>query len=210
MKVIIMGCGRVGATLANMMADERSDVTVIDQSNAAFTRLGSRFQGSKIVGDGLDADVLRKAGIERAECFVAVTNGDNRNIMAAQIAKHTFGVPRVICRIYDPIRQQVYQGLGLESVCPTVIGAKLIHDAITSPERSLVSTALSIAEGRSVPTTPLPHDESTMGLLGGINTPAGILGSGLGSGNGARSSQTPGAGAKREGGTSGTSGATRG
>ncbi len=177
-KVIIMGCGRVGATLANMMADDKWDVTVVDQSTTAFTRLGQRFAGTKIVGDGLDGDVLRRAGINEAGCFIAVTNGDNRNIMAAQLAKHTFQVPRVICRIYDPIRQQVYQGLGLESICPTVIGAKLLHDAILDPERSLVSTALSIAEGRSVPTTPLPHDESATSVRGAINTPAGMLGAG--------------------------------
>ncbi|HEX6820373.1 MAG TPA: TrkA family potassium uptake protein [Ktedonobacterales bacterium] len=177
-RVIIMGCGRVGAALANMMADEHWDVTILDQYTSAFTRLGSRFSGTKVIGDGLDGDVLRRVGIEDAACFVAVTNGDNRNIMAAQIAKHTFGVPRVICRIYDPIRQQVYQELGLESVCPTVIGAKLIHDAILVPEQSAVSAALSIAEGRSVPPTPLPHDESTTGVRGVINSPAGMLGTG--------------------------------
>lgn len=177
-KVIIMGCGRVGATLANMMADDKWDVTVVDQNSTAFTRLGQRFVGTKIVGDGLDGDVLRRAGIDEADCFIAVTNGDNRNIMAVQIAKHTFRVPRVICRIYDPIRQQVYQGLGLESICPTVIGAKLIHDAILLPDRTQVSAALSIAEGRSVPTTRLPHDESTPRALGAANTPAGMLGTG--------------------------------
>jgi trk system potassium uptake protein TrkA len=163
MKIIIMGCGRVGAALANMLAAERHEVTVIDQSAQAFTRLGKGFLGSKLPGNGLDEDVLRRAGIERADCFIAVTNGDNRNIMAAQIAKLTFRVPRVICRIYDPIRQQVYSDLGLESICPTTIGAQLIHDAVLHPERSLISAALSIAEGRSVPTQPLPHDEATTG-----------------------------------------------
>ena len=186
-KVIIMGCGRVGATLANMMADDKWDVTVVDQSSSAFTRLGQRFAGTKIVGDGLDGDVLRRAGIDEADCFIAVTNGDNRNIMAVQIAKHAFRVPRVICRIYDPIRQQVYQGLGLESICPTVIGAKLIHDAILLPDRTQVSAALSIAEGRSVPTTRLPHDESTPRALGATNAPSGMLGTG----EATRSAATP-------------------
>jgi trk system potassium uptake protein TrkA len=158
MRIIIMGCGRVGAALANMLVAEQHEVTVVDQSTQAFARLGSSFAGKKLPGNGLDEDVLRRAGIERADCFIAVTNGDNRNIMAAQVAKHSFRVPRVICRIYDPIRQQVYSDLGLESICPTTIGAELIHDAVLHPERSLISAALSIAEGRSVPTRPLPHD----------------------------------------------------
>lgn len=160
MNIIIMGCGRVGAALANMLVAERHDVTVIDQSSQAFMRLGKEFVGTKLVGNGLDEDVLRRAGIEHADSFIAVTNGDNRNIMAAQIAKHTFHVPRVICRIYDPIRQQVYQDLGLESISPTTISAQLIHEAVLHPERSQTSAALSIAEGRSVPTKPLPHDEA--------------------------------------------------
>ncbi len=174
MRIIIMGCGRVGAALAGMFATQRHEVTVIDQSQQAFTRLSKEFPGGKLLGNGLDEDVLKRAGIERADCFVAVTNGDNRNIMAAQIAKHNFHVPRVICRIYDPIRQQVYAELGLESVCPTTIGAQLIHDAVLHPERSTVSAALSIAEGHSVPTRPLPHDEPT----GGPSGPGGPAGAG--------------------------------
>jgi trk system potassium uptake protein TrkA len=169
MKFIIMGCGRVGAALANMLVTEGHEVTVIDHNPQSFQRLGRDFSGTKLMGNGLDEDVLRKAGITRADSFIAVTNGDNRNIMAAQIAKHTFHVPRVICRIYDPIRQQVYQELGLESICPTTIGATLIHEAVLHPERSTISVALSIAEGRSVPTQPQPYDDVARGPAGGAD-----------------------------------------
>ena len=124
MKLLILGCGRVGATLANIMNKGGHEVTVIDLNTESFDRLGSDFSGNTILGDGTDEDVLIRAGIESAEAFAAVTNGDNRNILAAQIAKHTFGVPKVICRIYDPIRQETYNALGLESISPTVVGAK--------------------------------------------------------------------------------------
>jgi trk system potassium uptake protein TrkA len=163
MRIIIMGCGRVGARLAEMFANENHKVAVIDSSPQAFSRLPKDFSGAKFVGDGLDEDVLKRAGIQEADCFVAVTNGDNRNIMAAQIAKHNFHVQRVLCRIYDPIRQQVYSTLGLESICPTTIGAKLIHDAVLEPERTTISAALSIAEGYSVPLTPVTQDERVAG-----------------------------------------------
>lgn len=154
MKVVILGCGRVGATLANLMVQEGHEVTVIDLSAEAFNRLGQEFVGLTLVGDGTDEDVLRRAGIEEADAFASVTNGDNRNIMAAQVAKHIFQVQRVLCRIYDPIRQETYNALGLESVSPTIIGAKLMRDALLSGQRMSASAAQSMAEGRSVP---LPH-----------------------------------------------------
>ncbi|HEY7020847.1 MAG TPA: TrkA family potassium uptake protein [Ktedonobacterales bacterium] len=151
MRILIMGCGRVGATLANMMANEGHDVTIMDISSVSFARLGRDFPGANVIGDGTDEAVLRRAGIEETECFVAVTNGDNRNILAAQIAKNTFHVPRVICRIYDPKRQETYAELGLDSICPTVVSAQLIRNALLDPAKSLVSAAQSLAEGRSVP-----------------------------------------------------------
>jgi trk/ktr system potassium uptake protein len=174
MKIIIMGCGRVGATLASLMIGEKFDVTIIDTNPSAFTRLAPDFRGTKIAGDGTDEDVLRRAGIEQAQCFAAVTNGDNRNIMAAQIAKHIFHVPRVICRIYDPIRQEVYHSLGLDSICPTVVGAQMIHDALIYPERGMASPELSLAEGRAVPTKPiLPGGANAMesGAANGVYQP---------------------------------------
>jgi trk system potassium uptake protein TrkA len=151
MRILIMGCGRVGATLANMMANEGHDVTIMDISSAPFARLGRDFPGGNVIGDGTDEAVLKRAGIEEMDCFVAVTNGDNRNILAAQIAKHIFHVPRVICRIYDPKRQETYTELGLDSICPTIVGAQLIRNALLDPEKGVKSPAQALAEGRSVP-----------------------------------------------------------
>jgi trk system potassium uptake protein TrkA len=141
-----------------MMANEGHDVTIMDISSASFARLGRDFPGANVIGDGTDEAVLRRAGIEQTECFVAVTNGDNRNILAAQIAKNTFHVPRVICRIYDPKRQETYAELGLESICPTVVSAQLIRNALLDPDKALISAAQSLAEGRSVPLKGTPQD----------------------------------------------------
>ena len=131
MYVIIMGCGRVGARLANQLAEAGHEVLVLDLNSQAFWRLGPEFPGRTMVGTGIDVDVLRRAGIERADAFAAVTQGDNRNIMASQIARHIFKVPRVVTRIYDPIRQDTYRDLGLETISPTVLGAAAFIDAIT-------------------------------------------------------------------------------
>lgn len=136
MVVLILGCGRVGARLASTLDCEGHDVRVIDERPEAFRRLASTFQGITIVGQGIDDDVLRKAGIEKADVFAAVTNDDNTNIMASQIAKVLHHVPKVITRIYDPIREETYQmlGLGLETVCPTALGAQMIEEML---DRSL-------------------------------------------------------------------------
>lgn len=128
MKAIILGCGRVGSTLARMLADEGHDVTVIDRTSEAFRRLGRKFPGARQVGQGTDMDVLRRAGIENADVFVAVTDGDNRNIMASQIAKFVFNVPKVLTRIYDPSRADAYQQMGIQTICTTSIAAGLLHD----------------------------------------------------------------------------------
>jgi trk system potassium uptake protein len=135
-KVLIVGCGRVGSRLASELDQEGHDVTVVDREPAAFSRAASRgalgqdFKGNFVVGDGTDADLLRRAGIEAADSFVAVTEGDNRNIMAAQIAKQVYKVPRVVCRIYDPIRGEVYRKLGLEVFCPTIEGAARVRQML--------------------------------------------------------------------------------
>lgn len=131
MFVVIMGCGRVGARLANLLVEDGHIVTVLDVNSGAFARLGPEFAGTTLIGNGVDLDVLRRAGIERAEAFAACTQGDNRNIMASQIAKHVFRVPRVVARIYDPIRSDTFAALGLQAISPTVIGAASIFDAIT-------------------------------------------------------------------------------
>ena len=130
MKVLIMGCGRVGARLAATLDAEGHKVTIMDVEPYSFRRLPTSFGGTAIVGTGLDEDLLRKAGIEEADVFVAVTQGDNRNVMVAQIAKHIFNVPKVVCRIYDPIREEMYRSLGIETISPTKVGATLLRQAI--------------------------------------------------------------------------------
>jgi len=135
MKIVIMGCGRVGSELAITLDREGHEVTAIDVNPYQFTRfLPDSFGGRKITGNGIDQDVLRRAGIEEADAFVAVTAGDNRNVMAAQIAKHIFGVERVVSRIYDPIREQMYHNLGLRTISPTKVGAQLLKEQIEAKE----------------------------------------------------------------------------
>ena len=126
MHVVIVGCGRVGATLATMLGRGGHSVSIVDQNSQAFERLPEGFSGDTVVGTGIDEDVLRRAGIEHADAFAAVMTADNRNIMAAQVAKHVFQVPKVVCRIYDPLREETYRDLGLETICPTTIGAQQI------------------------------------------------------------------------------------
>ena len=130
MRVVIMGCGRVGGRLARLLAEEEHQVTVIDNDSRAFRRLGEGFSGETVLGTGIDEDVLIRAGIEQADVFVAATEGDNRNIMAAQIAQKLFQVPRVVARIYDPGRSAVYRDLGIKTYCPTLVGAQLLRDLI--------------------------------------------------------------------------------
>jgi len=128
MFVIIMGCGRVGARVASQLARGGHEVTILDLTEKAFGRLDLDFDGTTIVGNGLDVDVLRRVGIERADAFAAATQGDNRNIMASQVARHIFNVPKVVTRIYDPLRQETFELLGLETISPTVLGAdKFLH-----------------------------------------------------------------------------------
>jgi trk system potassium uptake protein TrkA len=130
MNVIIMGCSRVGARLAGMLDSEGHNVTLLDVDAYSFRRTPLDFSGKALVGSGTDEDALIKAGIQQADLFVAVTQGDNRNVLAAQIAKHIFNVPRVVCRIYDPIRQEMYQELGIETTNPTKSGADSLRKII--------------------------------------------------------------------------------
>jgi trk system potassium uptake protein TrkA len=129
-----MGCGRVGSTLAAKLDREGHEVTVLDLEAGQFRRLPPDFGGRSLVGNGIDQDVLRRAGIEEADAFAAVTQGDNRNVMAAQIAKDVFNVHRVICRIYDPIREEFYAGLGLTTISPTKVISSMISDMLKNPE----------------------------------------------------------------------------
>jgi len=132
MKVVIMGCGRVGAQLAGLLDADGHEVTLLDTDAYSFRRLSPTFGGNALIGNGIDQEALKRAGIEEADVFVALTQGDNRNVMATQIAKHIFNVPRAICRIYDPLRQELYNTLGIETFSPTTIFAQLVKEKIES------------------------------------------------------------------------------
>jgi trk system potassium uptake protein TrkA len=114
--IVIMGCGRVGSTLAHILEDKGHSVAIIDQNPEAFRRLRGGFKGRRVTGYGFDRDVLAEAGIEKASAFVAVSSGDNSNIISARVARETFGVENVVARIYDPRRAEVYQRLGIPTV----------------------------------------------------------------------------------------------
>ncbi|MCE5198597.1 MAG: TrkA family potassium uptake protein [Armatimonadota bacterium] len=134
MKIVILGCGRVGATIATTMAREGHSITIIDRNADSFRRLGNDFVGETVVGNGLSGDTLKRAGVEQADAFVAVTNGDNRNIMSVQLAKVRFKVPKVVARIYDPIRAYAYSELGIDTVCTTCVSSGVMHDKIIGRE----------------------------------------------------------------------------
>jgi trk system potassium uptake protein len=114
--VVIMGCGRVGSTLARSLEDRSHTVAVIDNNADSFRRLGPTFSGAKVLGIGFDQTVLKEAGIAEADAFAAVSSGDNSNIIAARVARETFGIQQVVARIYDPGRAEVYQRLGITTV----------------------------------------------------------------------------------------------
>ncbi len=130
MRYLIVGCGRVGSALAKLLDADGNEIIVVDENPAAFKRLGQKFKGHVVVGTGIDYDVLKRAGAASADGFVAVTDGDNRNIMAALIAQRMFKIKRVVARIYDPPRGQMYRELGIQTVVPTTVGAKLIRDTL--------------------------------------------------------------------------------
>ncbi len=126
-QVVVLGCGRLGSRIAAMRDSAGDVVTVIDADGLAFRRLPDSFRGRTVLGTGIDEDVLRRAGIAEAHTFIAVTNEDNPNIMAAQIAQSVFGVPEVIVRIYDVARADVYRDLGLRTICPTTVIADMVQ-----------------------------------------------------------------------------------
>jgi trk system potassium uptake protein TrkA len=114
-----------------MLVAAGHEVTILDVKASSFSRLGSDFKGTTILGNGIDQEVLKRAGIERADAFVAATQGDNRNIMSSQIAQHIFGVKRVVTRIYDPLRSDTFTALGLHAISPTIIGANTFYEELT-------------------------------------------------------------------------------
>ncbi|HET7583210.1 MAG TPA: TrkA family potassium uptake protein [Candidatus Limnocylindria bacterium] len=131
MRIIIVGCGRVGARTAAELDQRGEHVTVIDTDQRAFNRLPSTFGGVTVRGSGGDEDTQRSAGAEMCDVLMALTEGDNRNAMAAQLGKHVFGIPRVIAKINDPVRAEAYRSLGLETICRTVILADALVRATT-------------------------------------------------------------------------------
>lgn len=132
MKVVIMGSGRVGARLAGLLDADGHEVTILDLERDAFRRIPEGFRGRALVGNGTDIDTLRRIGLDDADAFAAVTQGDNRNVMAAQMAKHLFNVPKVVCRLYDPIRREIYEEMGLVTISTTTVGADLVRAAINT------------------------------------------------------------------------------
>ncbi|MDP9237699.1 MAG: TrkA family potassium uptake protein [Chloroflexota bacterium] len=150
-KVMIMGCGRVGAALATDLSREGHQVTILDVDTSAFRFLPDDFDGVRIVGNGTDIDVLRRIGVEEMDIFVSATRGDNRNVMAAQIAKHIFGVPVVAARVFDPLREEMYRNLGLRTINPTRVQAKRLKrmiEAESDEEADQVVSEFLVEEGK--------------------------------------------------------------
>jgi trk system potassium uptake protein TrkA len=144
-KIVIVGCGRVGAAVAETYDRSDHEVVIVDQSTAAFDRLPSTFRGQAIRGDGTDEDVLRRAGAVGADVFVALTEGDNRNIMASQLAAEALGIERVIAKINDPLRATAYAELGIATLCRTGLMLDAIDDHLDLPRSGL--PGLSAASG---------------------------------------------------------------
>ncbi len=140
MKVIIMGCGRVGEQISQLMAAEGHAVAVIDQNPQALARLGPNFRGQCVLGLGFDRRVLLEAGIEQAEAFAATSSSDNANIVAARLARNVFHVPKVVARLYDPRRAEIYRRLGLVTISSTTWGAERIHELLTHGDLDPVHT----------------------------------------------------------------------
>jgi len=130
MNVIVVGCGRVGSQLATLLSVDGHNVTVIDREEDAFRRLGTAFNGVTIRGLGFDEDVLDEAGISECDCFAAVTDLDNTNLMAAEVARKIFNVPHVVARLYNPQRERTYQQLDLDYVCGTTLVAERLLDKV--------------------------------------------------------------------------------
>ena len=140
MKVIVMGCGRIGSQASLSLDQHGHDVTVIDHDANASGRLGGNFKGRVIPGLGFDRDVLTSAGIEQADAFVAASQSDNANIVASRIARNIFHVPRVVARLYDPRRAEIYQRLGVTTISSTTWGAERIRQILTHTDLDVWTT----------------------------------------------------------------------
>jgi len=140
MRVIIVGCGRVGAQLANDLSEERQEIVVIDNNPLSFGRLSREFRGRMLTGVGFDREMLQKADIESADALAATTDSDNVNIVVAVTAKETFKVPRVVARIYDPQAAEIYRREGIPTVTPTTLAANTMKTMIGSSGLSSLAT----------------------------------------------------------------------
>lgn len=155
MQIVIVGAGRVGSRLAKVLDLEGHKVIVIDEKTKVFERLGKAFKGRTVEGVGYDLDVLDEAGIDRADALVAVTNSDNANVVTALIGKNRFQVPKVIARIYDPLRERLYQTLGIQTFSTTSWAANKINNIITHAEiirhMSFGNGEVEVVEGEVLP-----------------------------------------------------------
>jgi trk system potassium uptake protein TrkA len=134
MKLIVIGCGRVGSTVAKRFASEGWEVTAVDEKETALTRLGENWTGGFIVGHGMDTSVLREAGIEEADAVVVATDGDNTNLVIGQVAQKRFGIDCTVVRILDPARADFYRERGLRTICPTSTAIDALSDAVRACE----------------------------------------------------------------------------
>ncbi len=137
--VIIIGCGRLGANLANTLSDDECNVLIIDDDKNSFDKLSPSYGGLTLTGDATDIDILIEAQINKATVVVSVTNDDNTNIMVAQIVKELFKVKRVITRLYDPDRKCVYQEFGIDTICPAILSVQQIHTILDNMNKEVIS-----------------------------------------------------------------------
>jgi trk system potassium uptake protein TrkA len=129
-KLIVIGCGRVGSTIAKRFASEGWDVTAVDEKESALSRLGEDWTGGFVVGHGMDTGVLREAGIEDADAVVIATDGDNTNLVVGQVAQKRFGIECTVVRILDPARADFYRGRGMRTICPTSTAIDALDEAV--------------------------------------------------------------------------------
>lgn len=176
MKIVIVGCGRVGAVLAEAYDAAGHEVLIMDLSTRAFDRLPSEFRGSAVRGDGTDEDTLRRVGAEDADIFLALTEGDNRNVMAAQVASETLEIERVVAKINDPVRAAAYAELGIATVCRTTMLADAIGGFLGLGTSGVPSVVAPTARHHDAP-EPGPAGPSGSAAAGGAAI-AGVTGAG--------------------------------
>jgi trk system potassium uptake protein TrkA len=128
--VVVLGCGRLGSHIATELSKARNNVIVVDRSKDAFDLLSSDFSGFQIIGDATEQEVLRNAKVDKADVVAAVTNNDNANLMVAQVAKEIFGVKRVLARVSDPLKGEIYEESGVRILCPTTVSAEIFESEI--------------------------------------------------------------------------------